>query len=207
MKKSLVILFLLVAGALAHSQELPGGQYDRYELARNKETSKPMGIISVQYKHITNDDYAMNDLGLKVGIFATEDILIGAHYFYLFDQSVIFSPINDDSKASLRFDYYGANIDYFISQSYTMPVSVGLNIGVGQMNYSNFSGSVLSNDLTGDWVTVIEPEAKLYYHILPQLMASINVGYRVISGVEYRSLTNTQLSGLSGGLGISLVLY
>lgn len=207
MKNSLVILFLLLAGSLAQSQELPGGQYDRYELARNKATSKPMGIISVQYKHVTNDDYSMNDLGLKVGIFATEDILIGAHYFYLFDQSVIFSPGTDGSKAALRLDYYGANIDYFISRSYTLPVSVGLNIGVGSMTYSNYSGAALNRDLTGDWITVIEPEAKLYYHILPQLMASINVGYRVIGGVEYRNITNAQLSGLSGGIGVSLVLY
>lgn len=207
MKKSLVLLFLLLAGSLVQSQELPGGQYDRYEIARNKETAEPMGIISAQYKYVTNDDYSMNDIGLKVGIFATDDILIGAHYFYLFDQSVIFSPESDDSKAALRFDYYGTNIDYFISRSYTLPVSVGLNIGVGQMSFSNFSGTVLNNDLTGDWVTVLEPEAKLYYHILPQLMASINFGYRVVSGVEYRNITNAQLSGLSGGIGVSLVLY
>ena len=190
-----------------YSQELPGGQYDRYEIERNKENTEPVGIISARYKHISNNDYSMNDLGLKVGIYATENLLIGAHYCYLFDRSVVFSPETDEVKAALRFDYFGTNIDYFISTSYTLPVSIGLNIGFGQMSFTNFSGAPINRDLTGDWVTVIEPELNLYFNIIPKVLASVNVGYRSVTGVEYRNISNANLSGLAGGFGISLILY
>lgn len=206
MKVILTLTLLLISSNL-FSQELPGGQYDRYEIEKNKESSEPLGIISAKYKHISNNDYSMNDLGLRVGVYATENLLIGAHYFYLFDQSVVFNPESDEVKAALRFDYFGTNIDYFISTSYSLPISIGLNIGFGQMSFTNFSGAPVSRDLTGDWVTVIEPEANLYFHIIPKVLANINVGYRSVTGVEYNNISDEDLSGLSGGLGISIVLY
>lgn len=205
--KHIIILTTFLIATSIYSQELPGGQYDRYEIERNKENSDPLGIISAKYKHISNNDYSMNDIGLRVGVYATENILVGAHYFYLFDQSIVFSPESDDVKAALRFDYFGTNIDYFISSSYTLPISVGVNIGFGQMTFTNFVGAPISRDLTGDWVTVIEPEFNMYFNIIPKVLANINVGYRSVTGVEYNNISNKDLSGLSGGLGISVVLY
>ena len=205
--KTIIILTLLLFTNNVYSQELPGGQYDRYEIERNKENSEPLGIISLKYKHISNNDYSMNDIGLRVGVYANENILVGGHYFYLFDQSIVFNPESDDVKAALRFDYFGTNVDYFVSTSYTLPISIGLNIGFGQMTFTNFVGAPVSRDLTGDWVTVIEPELNIYFNIIPKVLANINAGYRSITGVEYNNISNADLSGLVGGFGISVVLY
>lgn len=189
------------------SQSLPGGQYEDYEPRRNAENSDPLALISVRYKHIVNNDYSMNDLGLKAGIYATKNLLIGAHYYYLFDRSVVFNPVSDDFKAALKFDYYGGNIDYFITENRFLPISVGINVGFGKLTFSEFAGAPINSDLAGDWVTVIEPEMDLYYHIMPKMLISFNLGYRSISGVDYRSLSNSDLSGLAGGLGLAIILY
>lgn len=189
------------------SQSLPGGQYENYEPRRDAQNADPLGIISVRYKHIVNSDYSMNDLGLKAGIYASKYLLVGVHYYYLFDRSVVFNPVSDNFKAALKFDYYGGNIDYFITENRYLPISIGLNIGLGQLTFSEFAGSPINSDLSGDWVTVLEPKMDIYFHIIPKLLANFSLGYRYVAGVNYRDLSNADLSGLSGGLGIGLIIY
>ena len=163
-------------------------------------------MITAKYKYTTNDKYSMNDLGLKIGLYATEDLVIGAHYFYLFDNSVIFSPKEDGLKAALLYNLYGLNVDYFVSNSYSLPFSVGLNLGLGQATYTSFGNSPVSDDLTGDWLFNVEPEANLYFHISNSVLFNFNIGYRIISGLEYSGIKNSDISGFVGGAGLTLTI-
>jgi hypothetical protein len=171
-----------------------------------KTNAKNKAMISAEYKYTTNDAYSMNDIGIKLGIYATDDLVIGAHYFYLFDKSVIFIPNEDNLKAALLYDLYGLNVDYFISNSYSLPVSVGLNLGFGQATYTSFGNSPVTDDLTGDWLFNIEPEANLYFHLTNSILINFNIGYRFISGIEYGGIENSDLSGFVGGVGLTLTI-
>lgn len=202
----LITIILLFASGSLYSQELPGGQYDRYEIAPQKTNAQNMAMITAKYKYTTNDKYSMNDLGLKIGLYATEDLVIGAHYFYLFDNSVIFSPKEDGLKAALLYNLYGLNVDYFVSNSYSLPFSVGLNLGLGQATYTSFGNSPVSDDLTGDWLFNVEPEANLYFHISNTILFNFNIGYRIISGLEYSGIKNSDISGFVGGAGLTLTI-
>ncbi|PKL81141.1 MAG: hypothetical protein CVV25_01500 [Ignavibacteriae bacterium HGW-Ignavibacteriae-4] len=204
--KLLIAIIILFASSSLYSQGLPGGQYDRYEIEPLKTNAKNKAMISAKYKYTTNDTYSMNDIGIKLGIYATDDLVIGAHYFYLFDKSVIFVPKSDNLKAALLYDLYGINVDYFVSNSYSLPISVGLNLGIGQATYTSFGNSPVSDDLTGDWLSNIEPEVNLYFHITNNMLIDFNIGYRIISGLEYDGLENTDLSGFAGGIGLTLTI-
>ncbi len=204
--KFIIAVILLFASSALYSQELPGGQFDRYETEPMQTNSKNKAMITAKYKYTTNDSYAMNDLGVKLGVYASEDLVVGAHYFYIFDNSVVFSPNEDGLKAALLYDLFGINIDYFVSNSYTLPFSVGLNISTGQATYTSFGNSPVSDDLTGDWLFNIEPEANLYFHITHTLLIDFNIGYRFISGLEYNGIENSDLSGFVGGIGLTLTI-
>lgn len=193
---------LLFASSLAYTQELPGGQYERYERKPISEESDTRGIISVGYKVISNDRYTINDLGLKAGFFATENMIVGFEYFYLFDESVKFQPDPDAPGVALRFDYYSANVSYFISRSFLL-TSLGVNLGFGQMNFTSTRGTPLLDDMTGDWVTVVEPVANVYVQMFDYMFLNISAGYRVVSGVEYNDLENSDMSGFSSSIGLS----
>jgi hypothetical protein len=120
---------------------------------------------------------------------------------------VVFDIEDGGPKGILKLDYFGANVDYFITESRSLPISVGLDAGLGKMTYSNYTGVSVNSDLAGDWVSYIEPEANLYYYITPTVLASFNLGYRFMSGVDYKNLSNSDVSGLAGGLGVSIVFY
>ncbi len=204
--KVIATLLILFTSTIIYSQELPGGQFDRYENEPKQTNAENRAMISAKYKYNTNDKYSMNDVGIKIGIYATDDLVIGAHYFYLFDNSVVFSPNEDGLKAAMLYDLFGINVDYFISNSYTLPVSVGLNIGTGRATYTSFGNSPISDDLTGDWLFNIEPEANLFFHITNTVLIDFNVGYRIISGLEYNGIENADLSGFVGGIGLTLTI-
>lgn len=205
--KKIIIIVLLFAISKVFAQGLPGGQYDRYEEEIIKTNKDPKAFLSLNYKHIVSDEFEMNDVGLKVGIFATDNLMIGLNYFYLFDQSIIFSPEVEGEGAALRFDYYGLNTHYFLTSNSTIPISIGLGLGFGQMTFTNFLGAPANRDLTGDWVTVMEPEVNFYYYIVPRVVANMNFGYRIINGVEYNGIEDKDLSGFLGGIGFGIVLY
>ncbi|MCB0701378.1 MAG: hypothetical protein KDC55_01595 [Ignavibacteriae bacterium] len=201
-----VILLILIPGSITFAQELPGGQFDRYEIAPRKTNAENKAMVIAKYKLTTNDNYSMNDIGIRIGIYATEDLVIGAHYFYLFDNSVVFSPNNNDLKAALLYDLFGVNVDYFVSNSYSLPISIGLNLGTGQATFTSFGNSPVSDDLTGDWLFSIEPEANIFFHLTNTLLVDFNVGYRLISDLEYSGIENSDISGFVGGIGIALTI-
>jgi len=205
--KYIIAIILLSISSSLYSQELPGGQYDRYETEPLKTNANNKAMISAKYKYTTNDTYSMNDIGIKLGIYATDDLVIGAHYFYLFDNSVIFEPNGNNLKAALLYDLYGFNVDYFVSNSYSLPFSVGLNIGFGRATFTSFGNSPISDDLTGDWLFNIEPEANIYFHITNNVLIDFNIGYRIISGLEYSGIENSDISGFVGGIGLTLTIH
>lgn len=187
---------------IANSQGLPGGQYDNYERKPLNNTSEMRAMISANYKIISNDRFTINDLGIKASAFASENLTIGVEYFYLFDQSVAFTPVEGEPTAALRFDYYSLNTSYFISRSFLL-TSLGLNIGFGQMSFTASQGSPILDDLTGDWVTVIEPVANIYIQMYKYIFLNVSAGYRIVNGVEYNDLENSDLSGFSSGIGLT----
>jgi hypothetical protein len=159
-------------------------------------------MVSVNYKVISNDRFTINDLGIKASVFATENLTLGVEYFYLFDRSVSFTPVEGEPTAALRFDYYSVNTSYFISRSYIL-TSLGVNLGFGQMNFTASSGSPILDDLTGDWVTVVEPVANIYVQMYRYLFLNVSGGYRIVNGVEYGDLDNTDVSGFSSSIGLT----
>ncbi len=182
---------------------MPGGQYDRYERKPISDESDTQGIISVSYKVVSNDRFTINDLGIKAGYFATENMTIGFEYFYLFDESVTFTPAEGEPGAAIRFDYYSANVSYFISRSFVL-TSLGLNMGFGQMNFTATRGTPILDDMTGDWVTVIEPMANVYVQMFDYFFLNLTAGYRIVNGVEeYNDLENSDMSGFSSSIGLS----
>jgi len=193
---------MAIVSSFALSQELPGGQYDRYERKPLNNTSETRAMVSVNYKVISNDRFTINDLGIKASVFATENLTLGVEYFYLFDQSVSFTPVEGEPTAALRFDYYSINTSYFISRSYIL-TSLGVNLGFGQMNFTTSSGSPILDDLTGDWVTVVEPVANIYVQMYRYLFLNVTGGYRIVNGVEYGDLDNGDVSGFSSSIGLT----
>lgn len=188
--------------SFAISQELPGGQYDNYERKPLNNTTESRAMVSANYKVISNDRFTINDLGIKASAFATENLTIGVEYFYLFDESVTFTPKEGEPSAALRFDYFSLNTSYFISKAYIL-TSLGLNLGFGQMNFTASKGSPILDDMTGDWVTVIEPVANIYVQMYKYIFLNVTGGYRIVNGVEYDDLENADLSGFSSSIGLT----
>lgn len=107
----------------------------------------------------------------------------------------------------LRFGYGGAIIRYHFFSKRLVNVSVGTMIGAGGIvigNQLDAAGNPSSKD--SDWkelsteaMFVIEPQVGAYLNFTRWARAAVIGGYRVVSGVETKNLSASDISGVTLG--------
>jgi hypothetical protein len=109
-----------------------------------------------------------------------------------------------DADDRMTFGYGGAIIRYHFRSRQLVNYSVGALVGAGGLTTGSWSkkdGDWENNfkDQRNDAVFVFEPQAGAHINITRWLRAGAVVGYRLVSGVDTKGLSSSQLSGVTAG--------
>ena len=107
------------------------------------------------------------------------------------------------NKPYLNFGYGGLELEYIIQSDNLVHFSVCTLIGAGGVSYRN---SLWNNNedgwnnwnSPGDAFFVFEPAANVELNIISFFRINAGISYRLISGVNFDNLKNSDLGGLSG---------
>ena len=103
-------------------------------------------------------------------------------------------------NTKLEFGCGGGLIEYIIASDKLIHLNVYSMIGGGGVKYAviDYQNPSSPINYTEDAFFAFEPGLDLILNVNPKFRIGIGVSYRLVSGVNYESLTNSDLSGISG---------
>ncbi len=114
----------------------------------------------------------------------------------------LISPFNVQGLDNIKMEFgcWGGLIEYIIASDNIIHLNINTMIGAGGIRYSvkDYRYAHSDIDYTEDAVFVIEPGIDAEINIHKNFRIGLGVYYRIVSGVDYADLTNTDLNGLSG---------
>lgn len=173
----------------------------------------------------SNKDYSFGGFGgvdvMYARIAGTNGVLVGGEAAVIIDHGLTFGgggygfvvPIEGTKYTGvaddvLHFGYGGAIVRYHFRSLRAVNFSVGTLIGAGGIAIGQKSSSADPN--TGsefnvrksEAMFVLEPQVGVYANVTRWFRVGASVGYRVVSGVETRNLSASDLAGISAGGGL-----
>ena len=110
------------------------------------------------------------------------------------------TTVNSMDNVKLEFGCGGGFIEYMLASHKLINASVHTMIGAGGVNYvvDKYQEPHSEIDLNGDAFFVMEPGANLNLNVHDKFKIGIGATYRFVSGVDYDTLSDSDLSGFSG---------
>ncbi|MDZ7724725.1 MAG: hypothetical protein U5R06_18425 [candidate division KSB1 bacterium] len=189
MKKVLLLLFLVVTLPAAAEETLFDGHIHH---------SGGYGGPVVRFTEIGPN----SDMGVIVGgrggwIINHKFILGGGGYGLTTEHNPAdWEPTDFQTDYRLNVGYGGIFLGYTQNSDQVLHYTVETMIGWGGVNYSRFD--VEQDPDNGDSFFVLEPGVNLEVNVTSFFRVGIGATYRYIQGVDYYSITNEDLSGVSG---------
>jgi hypothetical protein len=119
--------------------------------------------------------------------------------------------VEDLENIKLEFGCWGGLLEYHFFPDKLVNLHINSMIGAGGVRYSVMDYQDPYDENAVDWSEdgffVIEPGIGLDLHIHKNFRMGLNVSYRVVNGVEYADLTNSDLNGLSAELTLKFGVF
>lgn len=119
--------------------------------------------------------------------------------------------IEDLENIKLEFGAWGGLLEYHFFPESLVSLNINSMIGAGMVRYSVIDYQEPYDEENVDWSDdgffVFEPGIGADLHIHKNFRLGINVSYRMVSGVEYSDLTNSDLNGLSAELTLKFGVF
>jgi hypothetical protein len=188
MKRYAVILLVLVFAvpALAQDETLIGGDVE----------SGGYGALVVKYGRIKGTDGVF--VGGQGGWIINHALVIGGGGFGLANNV----GMEGCDCLYLGFGYGGLLLEYIVASRKLVHLSVQCLIGAGGVSsYLNYGDKCTGDEdsvYDGDAFFALEPGANLMLNVHKNVRMGIGATYRYVGGVQYRELTDADLSGFTG---------
>jgi hypothetical protein len=198
MEKMKTILVLAVI-SLFISFQLYGQEQT---LAGNGEmSSSGFGGPVIKYTQIKDKPGVL--IGGRGGWIINHTFVIGGGGYGLVTQIEADYLFHND-KTYLNFGYGGLELEYIIQSDNVLHFTVYTLIGAGGINYKDNHGNDCNNyydwSFSNDEFFVLEPAINIEVNITSFFRLNTGVNYRFISGVNFDTIKNEDLSGVSGTL-------
>ena len=114
-----------------------------------------------------------------------------------------------DSRLYLDQRYYGLKFEYAIQSGKVVHVNFPVEIGAGETeldlkdSYDN-DGIVPADDA---WFAYLEPGVALEINLQKYVKLNFSVGYRLVSDLSYRNLTEKDLIGMTYSVGLKIGIF
>lgn len=125
-------------------------------------------------------------------------------------ESTYLDPLSNEHP-TLMFTQLGFELEYILASNKAIHATALVNIGSGNlsyqimdMNYHDYYDNERVNRFGMDWFFQVEPSVNVELNITKWFRLAAGIGYRFVSGVDYKfqgeEYTNSDLTGLSGNL-------
>jgi hypothetical protein len=201
MRLALCISFLLVIVQTSRAQEasptktlINGG---------GSLNTKHVGLVLAPSVEVTKMDGAPATVfGLRGGINLKDKFSLGAFF------KTAINEIRPSSESSSNFymDYkvWGGFAEYTVLSKKIIHLTFPIYVGYGEVEMDNELGDIRLGDAN---FFHIEPSALLEINLHKNVRVNIGSGYRVITQMTYRNLSNADISGLVGHMGLKFGIF
>ncbi|MDH3650230.1 MAG: hypothetical protein OEQ53_11135, partial [Saprospiraceae bacterium] len=107
--------------------------------------------------------------------------------------------IGDLQNVKLEFGCGGALLEYIVASDELLHFNVHSMIGAGGVRYAvmDYQKDHSDIDYSDDGFFVLEPGIDLVLNVNKRFRIGVGTSYRFVNGVDYESLSNSDLNGLS----------
>jgi hypothetical protein len=169
----------------------------------NKLSTEKMGFFVAPQYGITQLDGSLTSLfQLRGAITFNDKIAFGAFYNTSLNQVVPQS----ETLSGIYMDYWtiGGFAEYSLLSKKLVHLSLPLYFGYGEVQMDNEQGDAGLGETN---FFKIEPAALLEINMHKYVRLNIGAGYRVISSMNYRNFNQSDISGLTGYIGLKFGLF
>lgn len=205
MKKTVLILLLLVSGLFAQRKTFFEGQIDNGGFGAPR-----IKVSSVR-----------GNLGVLVGAYGgwliDHKLLIGGGGYGLANnikaQDDVQSVMNYKEQPYVDFGYGGGVLEYYFNPDELIHSSVSVLIGAGGVSYRssdfdhNSSLGGWNDTHKGDVVFVLEPGIGGEINVAKYFKVGASLSYRYVSGVDLYGMKNSDLSNFSAGIALKFGVF
>lgn len=173
----------------------------------------------------SNLDYSFGGFGgvnvVYARIAGTDGAMVGGEAAVIIDHALTFGgggygfvvPIEGQKYTNqkgdvLHFGYGGAIVRYHFRSMHAVNFAVGTLIGAGGIAIGQKSSDPNADNgdnfdvSKSEAMFVLEPQVGVYANVTRWFRVGATVGYRVVTGVETKNLSASDLSGISAGGGL-----
>lgn len=145
--------------------------------------------------------------GIGAGVLLNNKISLEAKYKLTVTKN---TPVGEDPQFYLHGQWIGLRCEYSIKQSSAVHLSFPLEIGIGEIeldlkdSFENQHITIPSGDV---WFANIEPGVALEVNLLKYVKLNLSAGYRFVSDVSFRNLSEKDLMGFTYSAGFKVGLF
>jgi len=201
MNKNITSILLLICFVFLQSKLTAQSNIETKTLFGNNP--KEFGFFVSPAVGITQmDGFNSLLLNLRGGLSINDKFLIGGY----FKTSMNDIRPQSETVPNVYMDYWtvGGFTEYTLLSKKVIHVTFPLYIGYGEVemdNESGFTGLGEANFLE------IEPAALLEVNLHKYVRFNVGVGYRIVSQMNYRNFNQSDISGLTGCIGLKFGLF
>ncbi len=186
-KITLLLLILFAVNTFAQEETLLGNGIIKHG---------GFGAVVVKFTKV-NGEFGLL-VGGRGGWIINSTFSIGGGGYGLTNQ-IQSNEIIQGKFRNLQLGYGGLELEYIFASDKVIHASIFTLIGAGAVSYGSFED--WSNfDFAKDEFFVAEPAVNIELNITSWFRINSGVSYRFISGVEFGTVSDSDLSGLSGNL-------
>jgi hypothetical protein len=159
-------------------------------------------FLAPSYGLTSMDGSTVSLFNLRGGVTMKDQLSVGAYF------STSLNQINPESETvqEVYMDYWtvGGFAEYTIWSKKAFHLTLPLYIGYGEVEMDNEGGDA---ELGEQNFFKIEPSALLEVNLNKYVRINMGVGYRFVAPMEYRNLNQSDISGLTGYLGLKFGIF
>lgn len=205
MNKKIASIIFATSLVLTHSIVVAQETEETNTLFGNGKSinTENLGFFVAPAYGITQIDGSTASLfNLRAGLTIKDKFSIGAYYTTSLNQ------INPQSEKTpnLYMDYWSAGgfVEYTVLQKKLLHVTLPLFVGIGEVQMDNENGDA---GLGESNFIQIEPSALLEINLHKYVRFNIGAGYRIVGNMQYRNFNQSNISGLTGYVGLKFGLF
>ncbi len=187
------VILMICFNYFVFAQDFPGGANPNDNRTNKSASPGLYAGFAVKGANLM-DDWGV-ELGARLGGFLDDHFIVGAGLYYLFTQTIHYKTYDSSVEPHLRLAYGGAEGELHLNLHKHVSISAFLGAYIGQINEGVRSDIDISHDLVGDWMYSLEPGISLYVRILENISIGLSYHYRSSFDVDFKTLTNDDLSG------------
>ena len=121
---------------------------------------------------------------------------LGAKGYFLVNKV----EVEELQNIKLEFGCWGGLVEYIIASDKRVHANINLMIGAGSVHYTvaDYQNDHSEIDYSDDGFFAMEPAVDLVLNVHKNIRIGIGAAYRIVNGVDYMSLSNSDLNGFSG---------